>query len=247
MEWDAQGYAKNFRFVSQYGADLLDLLEVKPGERVLDLGCGDGALTAKLHALGADVTGLDSSMDMLRLAGERHPHLTFLQGDAADFCLPEPVDAVFSNAVFHWILDQHALLNCVANALKPGGRLICEFGGKGNTELIHGAMRRAFTKRGLPYQNTFYFPAVGEYAPLLERHGLRVAYAALFARPTQLQGENGLADWMDMFLPRAFEGLPPSAAEEIRREAVEELAPVLRRDGTWYADYVRIRIKAVKE
>ena len=245
-QWDAEEYAKNFQFVPQYGADLLELLEVKEGERILDLGCGNGALTARLHALDADVTGLDSSLDMLHLARESYPHLTFLHGDATDFRLPGQVDAVFSNAVFHWILDQHALLNCIADALNPGGRLTCEFGGKGNTELIHGALTRAFTKRGLPYRNTFYFPTVGEYAPLLEQHGLRVTYAALFDRPTELKGENGLADWMDMFLPQAFEGISLCIAEEIKREAVQELAPILRRDGTWYADYVRIRIKAMK-
>ncbi len=245
-QWDAEEYAKNFQFVPQYGADLLELLEVKKGERILDLGCGNGELTARLHALGTDVTGLDGSLNMLRLARESYPHLTFLHGDATDFQLPNPVDAVFSNAVFHWIGDQHALLHCVANALKPGGRLVCEFGGKGNTELIHGALARAFVKRGFSYRNPLFFPTIGEYAPLLERHGLRVIYATLFDRPTELKGENGLADWIDMFLPQVFEGVSPCIAEEIKQEAVQELAPILRRDGTWYADYVRIRIKAVK-
>lgn len=245
-QWDAEEYAKSFQFVPKYGADLLDLLEVKKGERILDLGCGNGALSARLHTLGANVTGLDNSSDMLRLARESYPNLTFLHGDATDFRLPDQVDAVFSNAVFHWIGDQHALLNCVAEALSPGGRLICEFGGKGNTQIIHGALARAFTKRGFPYRNTFFFPTIGEYAPLLEQHGLRATYAALFDRLTELKGENGLADWMDMFLPQIFEGVSPCIAEEIKREAVQELMPILHRDGTWYADYVRIRIKAVK-
>ncbi len=245
-QWDAEEYAKNFQFVPQYGADLLELLEVGAGERVLDLGCGNGALTARLHALGAEVTGLDSSLDMLQLAREQYPHLTFLHGDATDFHLPDRVDAVFSNAVFHWIFNQHALLNCIANALNPGGRLVCEFGGKENTKLIHGALARAFTKRGLSYRNTFFFPTIGEYAPLMEQHGLRVTYAALFDRPTELKGENGLTDWMDMFLPQVFEGVSPCIAEEIKREAAQELVPILRRDGIWYADYVRIRIKAIK-
>ncbi len=247
IKWDAEEYAKNFQFVPQYGEDLFGLLQVKEGEHILDIGCGNGALTARLHALGANVTGLDGSEDMLRLAREQYPHLTFLYADATDFRLPGPVDAVFSNAVFHWISDQHALLNCVANALKPGGRLVCEFGGKGCAENIHAALERAFTRHGLPYRRTFYFPTVGEYAPLLEQHGLRVAFAALFERPTELKGENGLTDWMDMFLPQAFEGLDPSLAEKMKQEAAQELAPTLCQGGTWYADYVRIRIKAIKE
>lgn len=246
IEWNAQGYAKDFQFVPQYGEDVLKLLDVEKGTRVVDLGCGSGALTKKIADMGADVTGIDASDKMLETAAKNYPELTFRQADAVSFTLEEPVDYVFSNAVFHWIDDQDRLLENVFRALKPGGYLVCEFGGYGCAEKIHSALEAAFEKRGLNYKRTFYFPTIGEYAPILERHGLRVIYASLFDRKTALKGENGLEDWIKMFVTLPFEGIKRSLVQEIIEEAVENLRPVLYEDGVWYADYVRIRLKAQK-
>ncbi len=246
IRWDAQGYTDNFKFVHQYGEDVLNILEVKEGTRVLDLGCGNGALTNKIANMGADVVGMDASKDMLEVARTNYPELAFIQEDATKFTLAEPVDAVFSNAVFHWIDQQDELLEHISNALKTDGFLVCEFGGYGCVETIHSALKRAFERRGLKYNHGFYFPTIGEYAPLLERHRLKTVYANLFHRKTALVGAEGMTDWINMFVTRPFQNMEYVLAEEIKEEAVKNLRPILYEDGVWYADYVRIRIKAQK-
>ena len=129
ITWDAAEYGRNFQFVPQYGESVLNLLDIPPGASVLDLGCGNGVLTRRLADMGYRVIGLDDSSEMLEIAARTYPDLCFMHGDATDFSLPEPVDAVFSNAVFHWIDEQDALLERIALALRPNGQLVCEFGG----------------------------------------------------------------------------------------------------------------------
>lgn len=246
--WDAEKYKKDFSFVPQYGEAVMDLLDAAPGSRVVDLGCGNGALTEQLAACGYDVTGVDASAEMLALAREGHPELKFLPGNALDFTLDEPVDAVFSNAVLHWIDadKQQAMLDHIASQIKPGGLLVCEFGGKGCAETVHAALEKRFAARGLHYRRTFYFPTIGEYAPLLEKAGFRVEFATLFDRPTKQNGPDGLADWIRMFDTAPFSGVDPALAAQIIDETVEDLRPVLLHDGVWYVDYVRIRFKVRK-
>lgn len=250
IEWDAKGYDKNFGFVPGYGAAVADLLEAVPGASCLDLGCGNGTLTAELAARGLDVTGMDASPQMLALARANHPDLRFVEGDATSFSLERPVDAVFSNAVLHWIdaKKQSAALAHVAAALVPGGEFVFEMGGHACGARTHKALSGVFAAHGLTYKMPFFFPTVGEYAPLVEAAGLRVTYAALFDRPTALAGPDGMADWIHMFVRRPFEGVEPELAEQIITEAVDTLRedPVLWHDGTWYADYTRLRMRAVK-
>lgn len=160
--------------------------------------------------------------------------------------IDEPVDCIFSNAVFHWIDNRYELIRNIARALKVNGQLICEFGGKGCAETIHSSLQNAFEKRGLKYKCIFYFPTIGEYTPILEKHGLKVLYATLFDRKTPLIGEDGMKDWIKMFVTLPFSGLDKELTEEIIEEAVQELKPALYENGIWYADYVRIRIKAKK-
>ena len=250
IEWDAKGYAADFGFVPAYGTAVADLLDAPAGSRVLDLGCGNGSLTAELASREYDVVGLDASEAMLDLARSAHPDLRFIRGDATSFELEEPVDAVFSNAVLHWIdaERQPEALAHVAEALKPGGQFVFEMGGFGCAGTIHAALARAFERRGMAYKLPFFFPTVGEYAPLVEAAGMRVVLATLFDRPTPLKGEDGLADWIRMFDKKPFEGLDAGEANEIIAEAVAELEPALRRpDGVWTADYVRLRMRAVKQ
>lgn len=246
IKWNAQGYTDNFKFVHQYGEDVLNLLDVKKGMRILDLGCGNGELTKRIADMGADVIGIDTSKEMLEIARVKYPELTFIQENATSFTLDEPVDAVFSNAVFHWIDQQDALLDCVSNALKSNAYLVCEFGGYGNTQTIHHALGEAFEKRGLEYNKNFFFPTIGEYTPFLERHLLKPVYASLFDRKTALVGEEGMMNWINMFVAKSFQNMEHTLAEEIKKEAVEKLRPILYEDGVWYADYVRIRLKAQK-
>lgn len=168
-----------------------------------------------------------------------------IKWNAAEFELEEKADVIFSNAVFRWIdADrQEKLAANLAAQLKPGGELVCEFGGKGCAETVHASLEKNFAKRGLSYTREFYFPTIGEYAPILERHGFRVEYAVLFDRPTVQSTEDGLRDWILMFDKKPFEGLSEQTAKEIIDETVEELRNVLFADGRWIVDYVRIRIK----
>lgn len=248
VNWDAEKYARDFSYVSAYGEGVLGLVNFGPVRTAVDLGCGNGALTQEIARRGVSVVGLDSSPDQLAAARAAHPGIGFRLADATNFSLDEPVDLVFSNAVFHWIAreDQPRMLACVARALRPGGQLVFEFGGAGNNALIHGALASAFAEAGLAYRMPFYFPTIGEYAPLVEAAGLTVTHATLFERPTELSGPDGLRDWIDMFVKAPFAGVNAATAEGIKRRAVEALRPRLLRDGTWYADYVRIRMRAVK-
>lgn len=248
IAWDEEHYESNFSFVHEYGEEVLDLLDVEQGARVLDLGCGNGALTKALAARGYLAQGLDDSAEMIAAAKAAFPNLPFTQANAIDFALDEPVDAIFSNAVLHWIgkEDQPAVLGSVARALIPGGQFVFECGGFGNAYLIHSALARAFTKRGLTYRTPQYFPTIGEYATMLEAAGFKVTFATLFDRFTPLVGEDGLADWIRTFQQTAFAGMDDAVREDIIREAVDAVRPQLLVDGTWYADYVRLRMRAIK-
>lgn len=246
ITWNANGYKADFGFVPQYGQDVMELIDFWPGMKLLDVGCGNGSLTKKLQERGADVTGIDASEAMLALARRDYPQIRFLKKDASDFTMEEQYDAVFSNAVFHWIDDQEGLLKSIAKVLKPSGQLVCEFGGYGCCERIHSALEKAFAARGLVYPRTFYFPTIGEYAPIMERCGLRPVYAVLFDRKTQLSGDDGMMDWINMFDRLPFEGVEAVLAEEIKTEAVNELRKTMCENGVWFADYVRIRIRAIR-
>lgn len=250
ITWEAEGYARKFDFVPQYGESVLNLLEIKPGMTVLDLGCGNGRLTKQIAERGAVVIGMDDSIDMLRVAKKTYPALTFQKGDATDFTLDEPVDAIFSNAVFHWIDQprQENLFHCIANALKPGGQLVFEMGGKGCAETVHQALEIAFAAHGYTYRRSQYFPTIGEYAPVLERNGLRVTYAILFDRDTRVEGVDGVGDWIRMFLrnPFLWENISEEESDEIIREVVKTVRPTLFRENGWHVDYVRLRMIAEK-
>ena len=248
ISWDAKGYRERFSFVHQYGEGVMELLTAKSGSRVIDLGCGNGALTRKLADKGYRVMGVDASPEMIALAREAHPELTFSCEDALAFTLEKPADAIFSNAVFHWIDadKQDALIANVARNLAPGGELVCEFGGYGNGEAVHGTLERCFEARGLAYPRMFFFPTVGQYAPMLERHALLVEFAVLFDRPTPQKSADGLNDWIRMFIKKPFEGMSEELKADILREANDCLRDVLCTDGVWVIDYVRIRLRARK-
>lgn len=250
IDWNAQEYLQDFSFVPRYGEDVLNLLDVHTGDRLIDLGCGNGTLTKRLSEKGLDVTGIDASEEMLGMARISYPELTFIKSDALDFTVDEPVDAVFSNAVFHWIDEekQPLLLRQINRALKKGGELACEFGGKGCAAKVHETLRQSFRKRGLEYAFSFYFPTIGEYSTLLEQAGFKVVYALLFDRPTACNnGERGLRDWIRMFDKQPFRMVEANVENEILAEAEQALSSILFKNGNWYIDYVRIRLKAIKE
>lgn len=248
IKWNADKYTQDFSFVHKYGEDLIELIT---GEKlsVLDLGCGNGALTKKIADRGFEAVGVDASEDFLKIAEENYPDLCFYKADATNFKLPEKVDVVFSNAVFHWIEKEkhHDMLKCVYEVLKDEGQFIFELGGFGNNIQIHGSLKKIFAKKGLDYKMPFYFPTIGEYAGLLENAGFKVLYTVLFDRMTELKGENGLYDWIKMFVKTPFEGVDEHTKENIIQKAVSDLKSTLFCNGKWYSDYVRLRCKAVKQ
>jgi len=227
IQWDAQRYQSGFEFVWQLGQGVIELLDPKPGERVLDLGCGAGQLTSKIAERAAQVIGMDASPEMIAQARANFPSIEFRVADATKFELEQPVNAVFSNAVLHWIHDQRSTLKCVWRALQPGGRFVAEFGGKGNTHSITEAA-------GV---NPWFYPTLGEYAGLLEEQGFEVRFATLFDRPTRIEGENAMEEWLKMFGAKLTSD-PRGLAERLR--------PRLYRDGGWTIDYRRLRIFAVR-
>jgi trans-aconitate methyltransferase len=224
---------------------MLPLLAPKPGERILDLGCGPGQLTAKIAEAGAHVVGIDSSPDMIGQARQNYPQLQFQLADAVRFTFPEPVDAVFSNAVLHWIQDAEAVVRNVASVLRPGGRFVAEFGGKRNVRALLAAGQTVLERHGFAYRNPWYLPSIGEYASLLERHDLEVNSAWHFDRMTALdEGDDAMRDWIATFGSVVLAPAPKAQWTILTREMEEILRPELFRDGRWYLDYVRIRVQA---
>lgn len=247
QSWDAGLYDGKHDFVWRYGASLVELLAPRAGERILDLGCGTGHLTAAIAGAGAVVVGLDQSPEMLQKARSAYPQLQFVQGDARDFAFTEPFDAVFSNAALHWVPEASAVVRRVHDALKPGGRFVAEFGGHGNVAALRSALRAAAEQLGLrPAQPPWYYPSIGEYAGLLETAGLEVRSATLFDRPTPLAGDSGLRDWVAMFRRAGLDSVPVERQEEFLRAVEEAARPTLFRDGGWFADYRRLRVVAVR-
>ena len=239
-QWNVELYRKH-SYVWQYGSKLLEMLDPKPGEDILDLGCGTGELTAEIAATGARVVGLDAAESAIAQCRQKYPQIEFVVANGADFSLESSFDAVFSNAALHWIHPPAAAVNCIYRALKPGGRLVAEFGGKGNVnriiEAIEMTIARSIKKR-------WYFPSIGEYSTLLEQQGFTVNFATLFSRPTKLAGEDGLANWLEMFAYEDFQKLSATTATIERIEL--QLRPSLYSNGHWWADYWRIQIVATK-
>jgi trans-aconitate 2-methyltransferase len=241
--WDPALYQDKHAFVWRYGQDLIGLLAPQPGERILDVGCGPGQLTAQIAAAGAEVTGIDSSPAMLAEARKNYPDLRFEPMDAGRMAYDRQFHAVFSNAALHWVRDAGAAAAGMARALLPGGRLVVEFGGKGNVQQLQDAVSRAAKAFHLTVPEVApFYPGIGEYVGMLERHGLEVNYAALFDRPTALA--DGLGNWIAMFRGRFLTAAGPERREAFVRQVEEYARPALWRDGQWFADYRRLRITA---
>ncbi len=246
--WDAELYEARHSFVWHFGQELLAWLDPKPGERILDLGCGTGHLTAKIAEAGADVIGLDASPAMIGQARQNFPHISFVLQDAARMTFLQEYEAVFSNAALHWMPDLDAVVHRVHDALKSGGRFVAEMGAAGNVLTIERAIEsvaRRYLANAMPAKRTYY-PSIEECRALLSNHGFQVEMAEAFDRPTPLEGEAGMENWIRQFKLYYFEALPQPDAAKAIREVAEELRPIAFRDGQWIADYRRLRFKAIK-
>lgn len=250
MFWDPNLYDTKHSFVWERGAELIDLLAPAAGERILDLGCGTGHLTAKIAAFDSETIGIDSSPAMIAEASRNYPALHFEVADARDFWFDRPFDAIFSNAALHWITEPERVVESVHEALKPGGRFVAEFGGKGNVQALVQAFYDSLQLLGrasTEVKNPWYFPGIAEYSSLLESHGFEVVFATLFDRPTPLdQGQEGMRNWITMFAGAFCAAIPPERRDAFVRRVEQLLQPSLFRDGGWYVDYRRLRIVARK-
>ena len=248
--WNPFRYEKDFSFVWTYGQDLVAILAPLAGEKILDLGCGTGQLSAEIAKSGAEVMGIDSAPEMIERARANYPGLRFEVADARRFRGTGPFDAVFSNAALHWIKDADDVALTIAHALRPGGRFVAELGGKGNVaSFIRESAEAWFDVTGTRAEgrfNPWYFPSIAEYSAVLEGYGLDVLSALLFDRPTALEGTSPLRDWINMFLPAVLQAMPMELRNAFLDRIEERLRPKLFRDGRWVLDYRRLRVVAVK-
>ena len=285
-QWNAAEYDAKHAFVYEKAKGLVELLAPQPGERILDLGCGTGALTAEIAARGAEVLGVDRSEEMIAQARRKFPGLQFEVLDARELRVKLQqidgrrwssaagkvdgaskinkanvveeasatgwlgFDAVFSNAVLHWIPEAEEVIAGVARVLEPGGRFVAEFGGKGNIQRLVRGFQRAFAALGMQPPagvSPWFYPSVAEYAGLLEKHGLEVREASLFDRPTALEeGERGLENWIRVFRQTFVEKMGETTAERWIREVERQCRSEQFQDGSWVLDYRRLRIAAWK-
>lgn len=245
--WNASRYAANAAFVPALGQPVLDLLHPQRGERILDLGCGDGVLTEKLAASGAEVVGVDSSADMVAAAGQRGVDARVM--DATKLSFQQEFDAVFSNAALHWIKDDpDAAIACAYRALRRPGRFVGEMGGHGCVAAINLALIVGLEKRGIKNAARvcpWYFPTVDDYTARLERAGFAAENVQLIPRPTPLP--TGMRGWLETFANPFLAALPEEQGGDFLDEATEMLRPVLCDEkGRWTADYMRLRFIARK-
>ena len=243
QRWSASDYAKNGRFVPELAGAVFAMLAAKPGERILDLGCGDGTLTAEIRAAGADVLGVDLCDELLAVARMKGLSVQKQDGHALDFV--QEFDAVFSNAALHWMRKPELVIAGVARALKPKGRFVGEFGGHGNVAAIAAALRAVSARRGGDPANVspWFFPTVEEYSALLAKHGFSMREIALVPRPTPLK--TGMEGWLNTFGRFFFDQFPEPDRTAALNEALDLLRPSLcDTQGRWTADHVRLRFSA---
>ena len=224
---------------------VVELLDAKPGERILDLGCGDGVLTRKLQDGGCEVVGIDSSPELIQAALGLHLNVSLRNAYEIDF--HQEFDAVFSNAVLHWLKDADRVIRNIFHALRAGGRFVAEFGGHRCCQTIQTALVTELERRGYDgwAPNPWYFPTTEDYGDRLAQAGFAVPYIAIIPRPTRLPGD--ISGFLETFAGSFTSVLPPADRQTYIEDVRERLKPQLcGADGAWTADYTRLRFKAYK-
>jgi trans-aconitate methyltransferase len=245
--WDPSAYAQHGSFVPNLAGGVLEWLDVQPGERILDLGCGDGQLTLKLALSGANVTGVDASPQMAAAARARGVQADVASAESLPYA-NGAFDAVFSNAALHWVRDHDAMMQQVHRVLRPGGRFVAEMGGHGNIAAIRVALIAALERNGFAGRedDVNYYPTPDAYSRRLERHGFKVERIALIPRPTPL-GAGGMAEWLHTFRRGVLDTLPEQLQDVVVQDTTKLLAKaLLDEEGNWTADYVRLRFIATR-
>ncbi|WP_317933511.1 class I SAM-dependent methyltransferase [Halioxenophilus sp. WMMB6] len=244
QNWDAERYQQHAGFVAEQGEPVLQLLAAKAGETILDLGCGDGGLSEKIAASGAQVVAVDASADMVAKARTRGLIAAVVDGTQLNY--NRQFDAVFSNAALHWMLDADAVLAGVNRALKSRGRFVAEMGGHGNVATLVDALRREFELNADygPWQNPWYFPTAEAYRLKLQQAGFNVRSITLFKRPTTLT--TGLKNWLSIFCQGITDSLSSTERAQLFQQVEARVRPQLFHAGQWQADYVRLRFFAEK-
>lgn len=233
-KWNAADYARVGGFVAQLGGAALELLDPKPGERVLDVGCGEGTLTRRIAECGATVVGIDNSPEMVAAARANGVDALLLAAEDMQFFAE--FDAVFSNATLHWVLENGQAARAIFRALKPGGRFAGEMGGEGNLTKLREALDEELVIRGYvpPVEASNWYASPDEFAAVYETAGFREIDARLIERPTEI--DHGVAEWVTTFRRGWLD-----RARVPEEERAEIGAAVADRVGSNIADYVRLR------
>ncbi|WP_155590752.1 class I SAM-dependent methyltransferase [Lysinibacillus cavernae] len=249
-KWNAHLYDEKHDFVSKYGTSLIDLLAPQKNELILDVGCGTGDLAYEMTSLGASVFGVDASATMIMAAQQKYPTIAFQTMEATAMRFPQPFDAVFSNAALHWMKEPDLVIGKVYKALNNGGRFVAEMGGQGNIASIVWALQTSMEELKLPYIEHYfpwYFPSAEEYQSKLENAGFHVEMITLYERPTPLQGQGGLHNWLVMFSDNLLQHLTEDEKKQVYATCEELLKPTCFHDDQWIIDYFRLRFVARKK
>ncbi len=207
-EWNAEDYSRHSRAQQKWAGELIDKLDLAGTEDILDLGCGDGKVTAEIAAClrGGSVVGVDNSPSMIELASERYPateypNLSFEVMDAVDLSFEERFDIVFSNATLHWVKDHGQVVAGLYRCLRPGGRILLQMGGEGNAEAMISTMGWILAStEWKDYFAGFEFPygfyGIDDYRELLTRAGFRINRVELIPKEMEHDGKTGLEGWI---------------------------------------------------
>lgn len=243
-DWNAVKYNKHADFVSNLGMPVIDLLNPQKNERILDLGCGEGTLALEIQKFDTKVVALDLSADMVEKTKAKGIEAYVMSATELEFI--SEFDAVFSNAVLHWVIDSHTAIRKIHAALKDNGRFIAEFGGYENIKYLTDAMQKVFDNNPEygKFNNPWYFPKDTEYKKLLESNGFKVEYIEIIPRPTQI---DDIFNWLTVFANGIVSHLSTEQQENFKNEVRKILKPkIYTKENGWVADYVRLRLKAIK-